>query len=294
MCPAGNPWPQPPAQKADSSLESDLQLKVFNCGNKKDFKVYTLRGVRCDGSIQKLKEIIYNQCGSEIVPPIEKMEVGYYNQSKKLWINNRLDLQDAWALISRGDRITLWCVGIAQPSRKRDNSHESDEEQELEVKKTKKVSKAEEQRAIVEDYLQQLKEKHTGKFTRFQLKLWAEMLAVGTHDDLNEPPASSMFSPQTPKSRSAQSENESVVSGMVSVVHTLCKSVLANQNITNENTTHESEKSVLSPVKKAQLRSTYMQQLTELRKLQEAGIITKEEYEEQRSDLVDNMRHLSA
>ena len=70
----------------------------------------------------------------------------------------------------------------------------------------------------------------------------------------------------------------------MSMVNTLCQSVVANQNTT---------KPVLSPVKKAELRSTYMRQLTELRKLQEADIITKDEYEEQRSDLVENMRHLS-
>ena len=67
--PTGNPWPQPQSVSVENSLETDLQLKVFNYGNKKDYKAYTLRGVKCDGSPQKLKEIIYNQCGPEVVPP---------------------------------------------------------------------------------------------------------------------------------------------------------------------------------------------------------------------------------
>lgn len=276
VCPTGNPWPQP--------VNADVQLKVFNSGNKKDFKAYTLRGVNCDGSLHKLKEIIYNQCGPEVVPPTEKMEVGYFCQSKKMWINNRLDLQDALTLISRGDRITLWCVGVTESSRKRGGSS-SDEEQEPESKKSKKLSKAEELKSLTEDYLRQLKEKHVGKFTHFQLKVWAEMLAVGTHDTLDEPPAASMFRSGS-KPRTSRSDNDSVISGMMSMVNTLCESVVTNQNT--------EKKTLLSPVKKAELRTTYMRQLAELKKLTEADILTKEEYEEQRSNLVENMRHLSA
>ena len=77
--------------------------------NKKDYKVYTLRGVRSDevNSPEKLKEIILNQCGTDIVPPVEKMEIGYYSHSKKIWINNRLDLNDAWKIES--NILVSWC-----------------------------------------------------------------------------------------------------------------------------------------------------------------------------------------
>ena len=278
MCPVGTQWPP----QADH--EQDLQLKVINSGNKKEFKVYTLRRVKFDGSVDNLKEVIRSQCGSDVVPPIEKMEIGYYYQCKKMWINNRLDLNDAWTLISKGEKITLWCVGICAQSRKRETTDTSDEEHETQRKKSK-VSKAEEKRAIIEDYERQLKEKHEGNYTRFQLKLWAEMLAAETHNDLNEPPTASMFSRSKPKVTKSETSasGDSVVSGMMTVVNTLCQSVLSNQ-----------KKPVLSPVKKAELRSTYMQQLTGLHKLQETGIITDEEYEEQRHDIVQGMRHLSS
>lgn len=157
----------------------NLQLKIFNCGDKKDFKAYTLHGVKCDGSPQKLKETIYNQCGPEVVPPPDRMQVGYFSQNKKMWITKCLDLQDAWTSISWGDRITLWCVGVTESTRKRDSSN-SDEDQEPEPKKRKFKTKAEEEKALYEDYLSQLKEKYSGKYTRFQLKLWAEMLAKET------------------------------------------------------------------------------------------------------------------
>ena len=45
-------------------------------------------------------------------------------------------------------------------------------------------------------------------------------------------------------------------------------------------------------MKKAELRSTYLKQLGELRQLRDNGILTEEEYEEQREDQIDSMRNL--
>lgn len=50
--------------------------------------------------------------------------------------------------------------------------------------------------------------------------------------------------------------------------------------------------STLSPMKKAELRSTYMKQLSELRQLHDNGVLTEDEYEEQREELVQLMRQL--
>ena len=47
-----------------------------------------------------------------------------------------------------------------------------------------------------------------------------------------------------------------------------------------------------SPMKKAELRGTYFKQLVELRNLLDQGILTEEEYKEQKEDLVDAMRKL--
>ena len=42
-------------------------------------------------------------------------------------------------------------------------------------------------------------------------------------------------------------------------------------------------------MKKAELHSTYLKQLSELHQLCDNGILTKVEYEEQRKDLIDSM-----
>ena len=79
------------------------------------------------------------------------MELGYFHQSKTFWPNNRLDMNDARAILTRGDSLIFWCVGInasqtqISESKKRapdQQESESDEENELlEYKKAKKQSR---------------------------------------------------------------------------------------------------------------------------------------------------------
>ena len=76
------------------------------------------------------------------------------------------------------------------------------------------------------------------------------------------------------------------MSGMMNMVNTLC------QAITPKVTPPERRQMGLSPMKKAELRSTYLRQLSELRQLRDNEILTEEEYEEQREDLIDSMCNL--
>ena len=76
------------------------------------------------------------------------------------------------------------------------------------------------------------------------------------------------------------------MSGMMNMVNTLC------QAITPRVTPPERRQTGLSPMKKAELRSTYLKQLNELHQFRDNGILTEEEYEEQREDLIDSMRNL--
>ena len=77
-----------------------------------------------------------------------------------------------------------------------------------------------------------------------------------------------------------------VMSGMMSMMNTFC------QALTPEVTPSERRQVGLSPMKKAELRSTYLKQLSELHQLRDNGILTEVEYEEQREDLIDSMHSL--
>ncbi len=161
-----------------------------------------MRGIRQDDidCPDKLKQEIFTQCGSGVVPKPAEMELGYFVHSKKLWINNRLDLNDAWEILGRGGSLTFWCVGSDGTSRPAENRKRTKEQQDSSTdeedpqKKAKKNTKQEERKAIADDYESKLRQKHQDAYTRFQYKLWAEMLAAGVHTDLNAPPAASVWS----------------------------------------------------------------------------------------------------
>ena len=76
---------------------------------------------------------------------------------------------------------------------------------------------------------------------------------------------------------------------MVTVTDKLC-SALTPKQIENDK---KAITSTLSPMKKAELRSTYMKQLSELRQLHDNGVLTEDEYEEQR-ELVQLIRQLKS
>ena len=49
----------------------------------------------------KLKQAIIDQCGKNVAP----QEIGYFNQSTKHWIHNRLDMNDVWDIIESGTKV---------------------------------------------------------------------------------------------------------------------------------------------------------------------------------------------
>ena len=279
-----------PTQPAVNSSRNDFYLKVLCPENKKEFKTVTLRGLSPENidTPTKLKEAISVQC-SGLDP--ENMEVGYYSHSTKLWINSRLDVADVWNSIGRGEKPTLWCLDTTrQPlKRKRDNSGENDSQGQASKRpcSSQGSSTVEERKVKAKEYEQKLVELHRDKWTLFQYKLWAEMLVCGTHTSVDEPPSASMFNRESKHPSSGlianSTLNDTVVSGMMTVVTNLCQALAPKPGAGS---------TCSSPIKRAELRGTYMKQLTEFKQLRDGGILDQEEYEEQRSDIIKLMRQL--
>ena len=200
-----------------------------------------------------------------------------------MWINNRLDLNDMWGLVTKREKIILWCVengenDRAGNKRSRDDSGLQEEENEP---PSKRMSRIGTQKAQAKEYEMDLKKKHEGTYTPFQYKLWAEMMANGSHDSLHEPPAVAMFNREIKQSKGSNVQTDL----MVTVIDKLCTALTPKP---------EKGKGSLSssPMKRAELRSTYIKQLNELKMLYKNGILTEIEYNEQREELVKLMRQL--
>jgi len=229
---------QPPREATQPSASGgrqamDVYLKVLSPANRKEYRMYTLRDLRMEDidCSSKFTHEIFSQCGDSVVPKPSEMEVGYFHQSKKFWLNNRLDMNDAREILNRGDNLIFWCVGINTPqtvaseSRKRaPDQQDSGSDEECEPRKhkkaKKKLSKQDERKAMAEEYETTLKEKHQDTYTRFQYKLWAEMLAAGVHTDINTPPAASMFSQQNRRKNASNDTSGwgDAVAGMVNIL----------------------------------------------------------------------------
>ena len=269
-CSSTSPGSQEPSQQAEPETEHfNMEVKILNSQNKREFKLFTLRGVSSDviDSPERLKNELVQQCAIASQP--SNTEVDYFHHAKKKGINNRLDVNDMWKLVAKGDKVVLWCVENGECDRATNKRlHEDNEENEPSSKKTSAQKVAENE--------MELKKKHgTGTYTNFQFKLWAEMYTNGNHNSLDEPPAVAMFNREAKRSH-GQSDL------IVSVVDKLCTALTPN----------EKEKYSSSPVKKAELRSTYIRQLNELKMLCDNKILTDEEYMEQRDELVKLMRLL--
>ena len=226
-------------QSQSTPAQTNFHAKVLNPSNKRDGKIYTLRNILQEDldSPSKIKDVIVSQCGEEAVPLPADMVIGYFHGSNKFWINNRLDVNDVWKLVNEGEKVTFWCTGVDQSCakpKKRALNEGSQARHISESAKKLKMSKQEEQRAMTEEYETKLKDKHGDKFTSFQFKLWAEMLTSGVHNDLDVPPAASMFGRESKKGRTLQKDSSDLstaVVDMVSVVSTLSQALSTSAHV---------------------------------------------------------------
>ena len=191
--------------------------------------------------------------------------------------------------VRRGENIiTLWCIEIADQPRERSQVDSSEDNC---TEKPKKLSKMEEKKCEADKCEQVLSEKHGHKFTPFQYKVWAEMYVSKTYLSLKEPPSAAMFKCDTKQPKKSPDLSSTVVDRMFTVMNTLCQALTPANKQTGKQCA-PSPTPTFSPMKQAQLCSTYLKQLSELRDLHDPGVLHQDEYEEQRSDLVNLLRQL--
>ena len=142
-----------------------------------------------------------------------------------------------------------------------------------------KKSALEERKERVEEVKSELREKHGDSYTPLQYTLWAEMVGVGTHKSLDNPPQVQMFTGK----RKQKPDNE-----MSTVFTELAKSVV---NVLSPQTRPLATNSGgVSPNKLADLRSKYIHQMRELHSLYEMGALTESEFKEQKEPILSQLK----
>ena len=94
-----------------------VALKIFSPLNKREYQQHSLRNIdpKVISTPQELKEEISLQVG-EAVPRFQEFPIGFYQETKKMWIQNKEDLRDAWELLDRNKTL---CGTICKTAIKR-------------------------------------------------------------------------------------------------------------------------------------------------------------------------------
>ena len=136
----------------------------------------------------------------------------------------------------------------------------------------------------------ELKDKHSGKFSIPQLRLWARMVARGIHDDMEEPPQVPMITGITPK----RAKRETLSDALTPLANAITKAFTANQACsTPEKSAVPSQQCGISPAKVADVRMKNLEQLKFLQQLYEDGILSHAEFIEQKGIILDSLRKLN-
>ncbi len=218
---ACNQQSPPPPTGEDTTVGTEggftVTLKVLSPQNKRDYQQYLLRNIEPAAirTVEGLRKDIGSQVG-EAVSGCTDFPVGFYQESKKMWIQKTKYLRDAWRVLEKNKSLTLWCHG--KDSRKRrmpdavqgggqDDATESDEVTRS-SKEKKACSSGQKNRTTSEEKAReiwklkvQLEEKHGTKYNGCQYKLWAEMLFAGVHEDMDEAPKVPMFGREAQRRR---------------------------------------------------------------------------------------------
>ena len=112
------------------------------------------------------------------------------------------------------------------------------------------------------------------------------MIVAKTHDDMDEPPKVPMITGAVQKSQPKESLTDAFVSAATAIAKVFSPSQASVA-------TTETQKVPFSPGIKLDLRMKNLEQLRQLQKLLEDGILSQEEFDSQKKIVVLSLNHLS-
>lgn len=262
--------------KATPSVKKVL-LKAVNREKAKECKIFTLRNIKQNDitSCKNLKSLIKSQLCGDIIDG--SFDVGVMQNNSAVSFRSAEDLTEIWEQLLVGKSITLWCDGMTSSRNKKRSCDELEEESEKrKSKKRKKDTTREEQ---VEELIEGLKVKHGTAYTPMQFRIWAEMIAGGVHVSHDEPPSTTMFN----RSGSINVKKKTTSDVVTQVVDKIAN-VLSPKAASSSNSN--------SPAKVIENRSKCYKQLSELKNLNESGVLSDEEYLSEKEAIMSSLKKM--
>ena len=262
---------------ASRESEYSYLVKILNPEQKSKFvtKIWHNMHDRFD-SPNSLKEKLVATFKDKL-PQLTSLDIGYFERrgSAKRWIED----QAMYRAFSVGEEITLWVHGCRP-----EDAHvpRSGKKRKRDVSEDTCSSRKQDREARIDSVVQELREIHKDKYSGPQLRLWARLKVNGQHDSMDSPPNIPLFSGVT-HNRSANSLNEALTSAATAVVSML-KGTHDPARMGSNN---------MSPSKRAHVSRAYLDHLDKLKRLLESGVLSQEEFEEQKGFVLKNIRSLN-
>jgi hypothetical protein len=277
-------------------------LKIVNPNKKSDFIIRDVHHFSGKfATILDMKKKVMEEFKDDLPETTDfKVDYFYGKQSAKRWLVTQEDL-DAMYKIGK-EKLLLWAdarvaalegATVVGKKRKCGDSYSF-------------VNKRQQIEAEVDSTVAELKEKQGDKYSLPQLRLWAHSIISGNHDSTDEPPNLPVITGVGLKKQKQQTLSEALVEAATTFAGAVRGPDIRQTGGPNATVTvstaaqtptkviSESERSVgLSPGRVTELRSKKLQELRDLQCILDQGILTEEEFAEQKALVLASLRKLT-
>ncbi len=267
-------------QPAKTHTPFEYTLKMINPSRMSEYKNVNIRGQKYCSSLDELREFIAANLPTTIseVPDLESVDMGFVEpghggKGRKVWMFDNEDLQNMYEAYSKKKRILLWCYtqrsqkttqSIAAGGKGKDTSKGATK---VTSKRSSNYDSQVRKQEEVDEIFQKLNDKHSGKYKPEQLRTWAHMYHLKTHDSIDHPPDKPFFRGNARKREIPSSSQGTPESKKLATVG-------------------------VSPGRRVNIRSELIDQLKKCQELADTGAISKEIFDDLQHTILDDIKKL--
>lgn len=237
-------------------LQLEYSVKIINPEKLSDYKSVRLCKWKCCEDLKELRLLLRDKVPPAVSHPInfEKNDLGYIDpghglKGRKHWLSSNEDLKEMYQKHVGKRNILLWIYFDTSGKSSSNGKKNSNFEQH---KKTC---------AEVDENYDKLRKKHGATYTPEQFRMWAQLIRLGKHDSLDQPPDLPFWRGRKRKHGEEASDPTKVASGF-------------------------------SPAKKVSVRSELLDQLAKWHRLSEAGVVSGTEYNDLKTKILSDIKEL--